>query len=129
MSCIILVASGHIGLWSMCLCFLNNYVPNRYVLSECIRFCIRWWNLYNDSIVYRKYIVGWQIISCLKIFAMKRFNRIFEIFRNKYRSVQELRSSSKLFRYFWFQALYIEFIVEKVWFGLVSIDGLNKQTK
>ena len=28
-----------------------------------------------------------------------------------------------------FQALYIEFIVEKVWFGLVSIDGLNKQTK
>ena len=28
-----------------------------------------------------------------------------------------------------FQALNIEFVVEKVWFGLVSIDGLNQQTK
>ena len=53
-------------------------------------------------------------------------------FRNKYRSVQELRSSSKLFRYFWFNFLdevNFEFIVEKVWFGLVWIVGLDKQTK
>ena len=46
-----------------------------------------------------------------------------------YRSCAALASFSGTFDLILFQALNIEFIVEKVWFGLVSIDGLNKQTK
>ena len=51
---------------------------------------------------------------------------------NKYRSVQELRRSSiasfsGTFDLSLFQAVNFEFIVEKVWFGLAWIDGLNKQ--
>ena len=43
-----------------------------------------------------------------------------------------MRSSSKLlgtFDLILFQAVNFEFIVEKVWFGLVWIDSLNKQAK
>ena len=53
--------------------------------------------------------------------------------KNKSRSVQELRSSIKLFRYFWFnffEAVNFEFIVEKfclVWFEL-SV-WTNRQNK
>ena len=46
-----------------------------------------------------------------------------------HRSCAALASFSGAFDLILFQALNIEFIVEKVWFGLVSIDGLNKQTK
>ena len=46
-----------------------------------------------------------------------------------YRSCAALASFSGTFDLVLFQALNIEFIFEKVWFGLVSIDGLNKQTK
>ena len=46
-----------------------------------------------------------------------------------YRSCAALASFSGTFDLILFQALNIEFIVEKVWFGVVSIDGLNKQTK
>ena len=46
-----------------------------------------------------------------------------------YRSCAALASFLGTFDLILFQALNIEFIVEKVWFGLVSIDGLNKQTK
>ena len=58
--------------------------------------------------------------------------RCFSISCNKYRSVQELRSSSiasfsGTFYLILFQAVNFEFIVEKVWFVLVCIDGLNKQ--
>jgi len=45
------------------------------------------------------------------------------------RSCAALASFSGTFDLILFQALNIEFIFEKVWFGLVSIDGLNKQTK
>ena len=47
----------------------------------------------------------------------------------RYRSCAALASFSGTFDLILFQALNIEFIVEKVWFGVVSIDGLNKQTK
>jgi len=44
----------------------------------------------------------------------------FRLPKNKYRSVQELRSSSKLFRYLiLFEAIDFEFIVEQVLFGLI----------
>ena len=46
-----------------------------------------------------------------------------------YRSCAAPASFSGTFDLILFQALNIEFIVEKVWFGVVSIDGLNKQTK
>ena len=54
---------------------------------------------------------------------------IFTTSTGLYRSCAALASFSCTFVLILFQALNIEFIVEKVWFGLVSIDGLNKQTK
>ena len=45
----------------------------------------------------------------------------WDMSKNKYRSVQELRSSSKLFRYFWFnlfQAVNFDCWEGLVWFGL-----------
>ena len=46
-----------------------------------------------------------------------------------YRSCAALASFSGTFDLILFQALNIEFIVEKVWFGVVLIDGLNRQNK
>ena len=46
-----------------------------------------------------------------------------------YRSCAALVRFSGTFDLILFEAVNFEFIVEKVWFGLVSIDGLNKQTK
>ena len=45
------------------------------------------------------------------------------------RSCAALASFSCTFDLILFQALNIEFIFEKIWFGLVSIDSLNKRTK
>ena len=44
-----------------------------------------------------------------------------------YRSCAALASFSGTFDLILFQAVNFELIVEKVWFGLVWIDGLNKQ--
>ena len=44
-----------------------------------------------------------------------------------YRSCTALASFSGTFYLILFQAVNFEFIVEMVWFGLVWIDGLNKQ--
>ena len=46
-----------------------------------------------------------------------------------YRSCAALASFSGTFDLILFQALNIEFIFEKVWFGLVSIEGLNNQIR
>ena len=46
-----------------------------------------------------------------------------------YRSCTALASFSGTFDLILFQAVNFEFIVEKVWFGLVWIAGLNKQMK
>ena len=46
-----------------------------------------------------------------------------------YRSCAALASFSGTFDLILFQAVNFEFIVEKVWFGLVWIAGLNKQMK
>ena len=49
------------------------------------------------------------------------FFNVTKVSANKYRSVQELRSSSKLFRYFWFnlfQAVNFDCWEGLVWFGL-----------
>ena len=46
-----------------------------------------------------------------------------------YRSCAALASFSGTFDLIFFEAVNFKFIVEKVWFGLVWINGLNKQTK
>ena len=46
-----------------------------------------------------------------------------------YRSCTALAGFSGTFALFLFQAVNFEFIIEKVWFGMVWIDGLNKKEK
>ena len=46
-----------------------------------------------------------------------------------YRSCAALANFSGTLDLILFEAVNLEFIVEKVWFGLVTIDSLNKQTK
>ena len=56
------------------------------------------------------------------------FNYVFvKTSTGLYRSCAALASFSGTFDLILFQAVNFELIVEKVWFGLVWIDGLNKQ--
>ena len=58
-----------------------------------------------------------------------RITDFVKISTGLYRSCAALADYSGTFDLILFEAVNLEFIVEKVWFGLVWIDGLEKQTR